>query len=222
MKKQLTNRSLDNPYAFLLQCVNLLVGSRAMLAISTIRLPPGLAKAGHWVFLTNLSLFITVAYNVLTIVTYASRSTKLFELHRYLHLIATVLELTVSTVYWPLRLWFLHLIAAKGVGIPMSLDLSIHAMPALTLLLDFYLFLPNWNISKRNALALVTTLAYSYWFWLYIKMDETSIYPYPFLNVSTGKRAVIFVVVALVAFTHFLIHRLIHSRLVKAKKIRKD
>ena len=78
-------------------------------------------------------------------------------------------------------------------------DLSFHLFPPLFLSVDFLLLSPPWTITARNAMALSTTLAFGYWFWVEQCYKHNGYYPYPlFDQVSLAGRIGLFILSATV------------------------
>ncbi|GAV55582.1 hypothetical protein ZYGR_0AV02140 [Zygosaccharomyces rouxii] len=116
--------------------------------------------------------------------------------------LALVLESVVATVYWPLRLFAIGLIlqgAKKRSPIPLHIDISIHLLPILYMLSDYYLsgayerfkigLLPSWGIIAAIG------LAYKSYLNALIDTSTNQKYPYPFLDVSEPYKSIIFVVI---------------------------
>ncbi|GAW06622.1 conserved fungal protein [Lentinula edodes] len=110
---------------------------------------------GHLQYLTIQGLFITCATTLISLLMDLFPSVNALKpLKRILLIIAMPLSITISSIYWPLLLLATQLILQNGSGepsssphapqpllrIPLPMDLSLHAVPALTLLADFLLF----------------------------------------------------------------------------------
>lgn len=127
----------------------------------------------------------------------------LTQINRHVTLpLALVLESVVATVYWPLRIFAIHLIL-QGVKakspIPLSVDVSIHLLPILYLLSDYYISgaSQRFKIPLAPAWAIVASIGLAYKFYLGFLIDPSQgqKYPYPFLDVSEPYKSVIFVIV---------------------------
>ncbi|KAI0035709.1 FAR-17a/AIG1-like protein [Vararia minispora EC-137] len=122
-------------------------------------------------------------------------------LKRGLSLVALPLEFTVSIIYWSLILTAPDLIVpvANSEGEPfsaapipfrldLSVDLALHAVPALTLLLDFLLFDHKFSRIETTyvAPALAAIMAVWYGSWVeYCASHNNGHFPYPFLTFSS-------------------------------------
>lgn len=212
------------------------VGNRAILAINAVslaigfygmyhnilhtELPAHLAKGGHWQFLTNLSLVYSMVVFAVGFVAHLTKSPALFHLKNTIHPIGLALETIVAGIYWPLRLFFLHLLL-KDVSkfkLPLSTDLCIHLMPVVSLLIDYLVFMPKWTIRNETALILVIFLTTGYWALLrrLVDIESGAQYPYAFLDVgSEEKRALVFAVVGAVAFSQFIFMKKVYDWIVK-------
>lgn len=204
------SRTPGNPWIIAVYVVSLISGTWALNYLTTtVVLPPHLAGGGQWQFLTNLSLVFTLIVNFIGLVSHATRSAALFNLKNSLHPVALVLESVVTSVYWPLKLFFLHLLVKdpKAKSIPLFVDICLHLLPVLSLLLDYFLFMPKWTISNKTALTTCVVLTTLYWFWLkkMVDFENGGEYPYAFLNlgneIATG---FVFQIVGLVGYASFL------------------
>lgn len=141
-----------------------------------------------------------------------------------MHPIALALESVVTTVYWPLRLFFLPLLVKDPTRkmIPMHVDVCVHLVPVVFLLADYLVFMPRWEVTTLNAFGACSILTTAYWWWLkhVIDFEKGAEYPYNFLNGdSEAMRIVIFAAVSLVGFSLFLICRAVYAVVeVDAKK----
>jgi hypothetical protein len=68
-------------------------------------------------------------------------------------------------------------------------DLSFHAVPAISLVIDLLLFSPPYTIAFLPALTLSGVIAFGYWFWIEQCYHYNQFYPYPiFEMLSTTQR----------------------------------
>ncbi|SGZ54628.1 CIC11C00000002158 [Sungouiella intermedia] len=187
--------------------------------VSRVDLPPHLAGGGHWQFLTNLSLLFTLVVLFIGVIAHITKSASLFNLKNNLHPIALVLECVVTTVYWPLKLFFLHLLVKDPTRkmIPLVVDLCLHLVPVVSLLVDYIFFMPKWTITNWTALATCLVLTTLYWVLLkqLVDFENGGEYPYMFLNVDNeATRMLIFQVVGLVGFASFLFFKKVYDLVV--------
>lgn len=208
----MTGRVVGNKYALALASVSFIIGSYGLNSVAFNRqwqLPEHLAGAGNWQFLTNLSLAFSLIVFGVGIVAHITRSQRLFKIKNDLHPIGLALESVVASVYWPLRLFFLHLLLKdpSKLELPMKVDLCIHLMPVLSLLIDYFVFMPRWTVGEGQAFGIVCILITAYWFWLHhiIDFENGGEYPYSFLSVpNVYHRIVLFSMIGLSGFGQFL------------------
>lgn len=145
-----------------------------------------------------------------------SSSQTLFRAKNTLSVCTTPLEVLIAVLYWSIRsvsrcvLWSTQssrlywqidksLVFPEWAQLPLMADLSFHLFPPLFLSVDFLLLSPPWTISARNALALSTTLAFGYWFWVEQCYKHNGFYPYPiFEQVDLIGRIGLFILSAVV------------------------
>lgn len=193
----------------------------AFADLDRLVLPPPLAQAGHFQFLTNIALAITTTYFSFSLLCHVYPCHPLLRGKTYLSALALSLNVVVSVVYWSLRLFVPQLIMADPTkdSIPLSLDLRLHLLPFLATAVDYFACMPRWDISYATAYAIFTAAASSYWFWLeyLISPQNGQMYPYPFLNVPQDVRVVIFALVGSIGFAAFCAGKVLHSGDSRAK-----
>lgn len=212
-------RELGNTRAIILQVISLGIGTLGLSYLGKVKLSPGLVDAGHWQFLTNLSLVFLMMIFVLGLISHITRDHTIYRWKNTLHVFCFVVVAMVSLIYWPLRLFFLELLVkdVTKFSTPVVMDLSVHLMPALSLGLDYFLFMPNWTTPASTVFIGCLCITFSYWAWLLylIDFDNGGTFPYMFLNVDSALvRSYIFVVVGLCAFGVFLVMRYLYNRFI--------
>ncbi|KAI0093546.1 FAR-17a/AIG1-like protein [Irpex rosettiformis] len=156
---------------------------------------------GHFQFLTIQGLFAAWATMSLGLLADMVSSQALTKLKRALFMIAMPV-IVISSIYWSLLILFPKLIlrapepgelgpTSSGevpdlIRIPLSLDLSLHAVPGLALILDFYLFEVKYaKMTARIGGAAIAALA-AIWYgsWVEYCASYNKIFPYPFLTTN--------------------------------------
>lgn len=220
------NLRIPTPAYVAFNFFGLAVASWGALEIFGRPLPPQLATAGHWQFLTNLSLVLTCVSVGVNIISTTLGSKFLRGVSTALTASALVAETLVAIIYWTLKLFFVSLIVPANVTpdryIPLSIDLTIHLFPVLFLSIDYYLLRnTGFRIPLLGAVGLVLALTVSYWFVLEALVVPPAHYPYPFLNVDEGERIKIFGVVAMCGVVFYQVYEYLHTvvqRLLFAKE----
>ncbi|KAG8202598.1 hypothetical protein GWM34_02225, partial [Candida africana] len=216
----MSRRVVGNHVILGINAVSIVAGLYGAWRIFLIELSDDLKGAGHYQFLTNLSLIYSLVVFGLGFVAHLTRSKTLYDFKNLLHPIGLALETIVAMVYWPLRLFMLHLLTPdpENFNIPLGLDLCIHLMPVVSLLIDYLVFMPRWTIKSNTVLLLITALSTGYWCLLKYLVDTENggRYPYAFMDMEDdGLRALVFVAVGLVAFLQFHFMRNIYDVVVK-------
>lgn len=215
-----SRRKVGNPVILAIDLVSILIGLYGFYtSVFVIKLPPHLAQAGHGQFLTNLSLVYSLVVFAIGFLAHLTASQTLFKLKNNLHPIGLALETIVAGVYWPLRLFFLHLLTKEPskFNFPLLTDLSVHLMPIVSLLIDYLVFMPKWTIENNTALSFIVAFMVFYWFLLKNLVDTANgaSYPYEFLDVGTDLyRVGVFGVVGMVAFSQFLFMKKVYDVVV--------
>ncbi|ODV97153.1 hypothetical protein PACTADRAFT_1732 [Pachysolen tannophilus NRRL Y-2460] len=209
-------RSLRNNKSLLLSIFSLAVMVPAIISLFSYKLPTVLAKAGRFQFLTNLALICSIIVFIINIIAYITNSKILYQLQNVTHSIALTMEMVVSIVYWPTRILYIDLIAeTRVIQIPLYLDISIHLLPVIFLIIDYYCFMPKWILNYKQSYLICSLLGSAYWVFLHSVIDQsTSRFPYPFLNVPFKNRLIIFIVVVQIAFLCFVIQKQLYNLIV--------
>ena len=92
---------------------------------------------------------------------------------------STPLEILVAMLYWSLRFIDKSLVIPDWAQLPLTADLSFHAIPQILLLVDFLLLSPPWTVSTSNAMGLSSMLALVYWPWVQQCFKHNGFWPYP-------------------------------------------
>lgn len=133
------------------------------------------------------------------------------------------LAVTISSIYWSLLLFSPSLILPAATPtasnhtpalfrIPLSLDLALHAAPALFLLAHFYLLEPKFDRRSISRLSVLVSTIFAVWYsaWVencaayngtcksllayrnYVMVQSSFLVPYPFLQVPFSRRIAIY------------------------------
>ncbi|KAI2482949.1 Far-17a-AIG1 domain containing protein [Pyrenophora tritici-repentis] len=132
----------------------------------------------------------------------AELSDQLFRIKNYLALVAAPIEITISLLYWTLKVIDGNLLVTPDLPLPPVIyDLGFHLVPAVVLTLDYLLLSPPWPSTPMNGsaplitLTISTVIAFTYWIWIEICFSQNGFYPYPiFALLTTNQRIGLFVV----------------------------
>ncbi|KAG6376457.1 FAR-17a/AIG1-like protein [Boletus reticuloceps] len=118
------------------------------------------------------------------------------------------MEFIITSIYWPLLLFLPHLIlpptdvsptAGLAPTLPLQVDLALHAIPLLTVLVDFFVFEPKFPRIYAHTAAPAAIVAFSVWYASFVEYCATlnGTFPYPFLTYSPfAVRVMIYTAVA--------------------------
>lgn len=183
-------------------------------------------RGGHSQFLTIQALIITwFTMLVSMFCDMFPRFQGLKLIKRSFFLIAMPLAVVVTTIYWSLLLFFPSLIlsavpSSPGsasepssspevpalLRLPLRHDLSLHAAPAISLLLDFFLLEKKYGPSAASWGAMITSIMFGTWYSIWVEWCAAANghFPYPFLTVNElPGRIVIYTIVTIIAFISF-------------------
>jgi len=181
---------------------------------------------GHLQFLTIQGLaltWITMAISFFSDILPSFKGVRILK--RYLAIIALPVSMVVSLIYWPLMILFPQLILPPAsdsanapeipsfVRIPLWIDLSLHATPALSILVDFFFFESKYRWKDVQVGAPITTVAFGLGYSLWVEHcgKINGVFPYPFLTKNTFPvRVVIYSGATLLAFGSFIVINSFH------------
>ncbi|KAH8106738.1 FAR-17a/AIG1-like protein [Cristinia sonorae] len=181
-------------------------------------------KGGHFQFLTIQGLLVAFVTMVLSMLADLVPVLSLIKrAKRAVFMIAMPLAVVISTIYWTLLLAFPHLIlrpdmegesepsssskASQFARIPVQMDLALHAVPAISLLLDFFLLERKYTNKQAIYGGFFVAAASGLWYawWVEECAKFNGIFPYPFLTFSPFHiRVVIYSVATAFAYVCFL------------------
>ncbi|AMD19394.1 HBR493Wp [Eremothecium sinecaudum] len=199
---------------------SLVVTSWGLCKSINLELDPSLAKAGPKQFLTNIGAGITIINNVLAILNnWSLLPTEGLEYfsREILFPLALQTETVIAGVYWPLRLFWIHLIMHNikdgKSPIPLPVDLSIHLVPILTLLIEYYgVRKTPFQVSAYVVwiLTFIISILYNFWLKTIIDVENGQVYPYPFLSIPEPQVTFVFVGITTIGCLSFLAYKYSH------------
>ncbi|KAJ5473816.1 FAR-17a/AIG1-like protein [Penicillium sp. IBT 31633x] len=157
------------------------------------------AYGWHFQFLTVIGLSLSTFTFAVALLADITSSRRLFLVKNILSICSAPLEVVISVLYWGLRMIDERLVIPEDIFIPLHADISFHATPSLVMLIDLLLLSPPWTITALPALALSSTIAFGYWFWIEQCFSQNGWYPYPiFEALPTSGRIGLFTLSAVV------------------------
>lgn len=172
-------------------------------------------QAGHKQFLTNISLFICIVQEITTFIScnyFNGKNEKVkFVAEEILLPIALVLETVVTSVYWPLKIFFTELIYQKNPNytdkkrneyLPLHIDMCLHLFPLIGMLINFFYFKKGKFVIKKNTIVLSVCYAFglAYIYWLKMLIPADGKYPYPFLDISEPYKTLVMLAITNIGF----------------------
>jgi len=157
-------------------------------------------KGGHMQFLTIQALMIACLTMVMSLILDLFPSiTVLRQTKRAVFMIAMPMSVVVTSIYWTLLLWFPTLILQADpsktvptsstevpslMRLPLRMDLALHAVPGVSLLLDFIFFERKYGEKEARygatLMAALTGTVYGSLVEYFAKFNGS--FPYPFLT----------------------------------------
>ncbi|KAJ6596782.1 FAR-17a/AIG1-like protein [Mycena vulgaris] len=148
---------------------------------------------GHFQFLTIQGLAVAWLTMVVGLVEDFFPSIKGIRATKRALLIAAMpIATIVSSIYWTLLLTFPHLILrampeeSAPIGIPLRIDLALHAAPCIALLADFMIFERRYGTTVIKYVAPAITLVCTLWYgwWVEHCASKNGTFAYPFLTLN--------------------------------------
>jgi len=128
-------------------------------------------------------LFLATATFFVGLLADLTLSTRLYTLKNILSVGSSPLACLISLLYWGLRAIDVRLVLPDWAPrLALETDLSFHAVPAISLIIDLLLFSPPYGISALPTLALSSFIAISYWFWTEECYRHNGFYAYPIFD----------------------------------------
>jgi len=179
-------------------------------------------KGGYFLFLTNQGLAVAWLYMVISLLYDVFPSiTVVRDIKRTLLIASMSLACVISTIYWTLISFFPHLIMSRTsrdggelINLPMTLDLTLHVSPLITLLIDFFAFERKFSKSYVQRVAPAVAISFAVWYASFVEYCAmfNEIFPYPFLTYSPFPvRVLIYTAAAGIALGYFRIINALHS-----------
>jgi len=194
-------------------------------------------RGGHWGFLTIQGLAFASLTVWIGLVCDLFPGFKVLKISkRYLMMVSMALACTISSIYWGLLLFAPELIVprlATGPGgipkavlpgepssesrlarIPLHLDLALHAVPGISMALDFFLFEKKYTWQQVYGQAPLILVLFLFWYGgltEYLGYLNDGNFPYPFLSLNPFPiRAAIYCGASLLAYICFQLLNTIH------------
>ncbi|KAF9483902.1 hypothetical protein BDN70DRAFT_873302 [Pholiota conissans] len=158
---------------------------------------------GHFQYLTIQGLVLAALSMILGMVSgLFPWVTGLKSAKRYLMVVALPVSVVISLIYWSLLALFPSLIippmnstepstpSSSSTSpplfyLPLTVDLSLHAVPAISLTLDFFFFERKYTKKEVHVIAPIAAAGFALWYGSWVeycgKMNNGS-FPYPFLT----------------------------------------
>ncbi|KAF9453243.1 hypothetical protein P691DRAFT_801584 [Macrolepiota fuliginosa MF-IS2] len=154
---------------------------------------------GFWQYLTIQGIYLAGLTMVLSLLLDVFPSVNALKIVKRSLLILTLpLNAIISLIYWPLILLLPSVILQKATQLPgdspsdatlfylpLEMDLALHAVPATSLALDFFLFERKYSRHATRFLAPLLSLAYTAWYGWWVERcgaKNNGMFPYPFLT----------------------------------------
>uniref|UniRef100_A0A060TGS5 ARAD1D33066p n=1 Tax=Blastobotrys adeninivorans TaxID=409370 RepID=A0A060TGS5_BLAAD len=173
--------------------------------------PISQSYGSHFQFVTILGLTFTGIAQLFGLFGVLSGIRSFRNIKAYMDLIAAPLEVLISVGYWGIVAYDRKLLMDPEIAPipPLMFDIFLHALPAVSEIIDVLVFAPRWTKSYE-VLPLFFAVAGGYWSWVHLTFEKNGFFPYPlFAIVDTPGRAGIFTFATLfVSVVYGLLKRL--------------
>ncbi|WWC69613.1 uncharacterized protein I206_103556 [Kwoniella pini CBS 10737] len=170
----------------------------------------GTQYGGHFQYLTILGLFGTIITMFLSgVCDYLPAIQSLKTIKRVFLLFAMPVELVISSIYWSIILFAPELMLPPNpelssssepsaeakdplFRIPLLMDLSMHALPAVALAIDFFFLEKKFKPPASNigSFVLAATFGTGYSLWVEHCASINGSFPYPFLTIMNFQQRI--------------------------------
>ncbi|KAK1071118.1 hypothetical protein LTR74_003499 [Friedmanniomyces endolithicus] len=138
----------------------------------------------HLQYLTIIGLSLAAVTFAVGLLADLTMSSRLFAVKNLLSVASAPMECLISMLYWGLRAIDPKLVLPSWQPpLPVSVDLSFHAVPALALVADLLFFSPPYTVAFLPAFGLSSCIAFGYWLWIERCYHYNRFYPYPLFTV---------------------------------------
>ncbi|KAF8311304.1 hypothetical protein DL93DRAFT_2157349 [Clavulina sp. PMI_390] len=176
-------------------------------------------KGGHWQFLTVQALVTAIiTFGLSLTADLLPKNKGVVRAKRLTTMVSLPIASAVSSIYWSLIFFAPDLIlppakpspgqSASPINlawIPLHVDLIVHLMPAVFLVLDFYLLENKFGSEDVGKWAPAMLMVFALWYsgWVeYLNLFNHR-FPYPFLDVAPQFRASIYLGALLLGYMSF-------------------
>ncbi|KAI0636804.1 FAR-17a/AIG1-like protein [Trametes polyzona] len=185
-------------------------------------------KGGHFQFLTIQGLALAWMTMVLSLAGDFIPSRFLRNAKRIGLMLALPLSIVISTIYWNLLLFMPHMIimsdpeattptssdrVPEPARLPLSVDLALHAAPAVSMFIDFYFFERRYSksVSRWGSIVLAALAGSWYSWWVEHCASYNGFFPYPFLTENPFNiRVLIYAAATAFAAVSFMVLNALH------------
>ncbi|KAI0709429.1 FAR-17a/AIG1-like protein [Earliella scabrosa] len=192
------------PFPFLLHTTAASVMTYGYLHLPDMvaNIPMAQMRGGHFQFLTIQGLCVAWITMLLSVGCDLIPASKILRNAKRAFLMSALpLAIVISVIYWTLLLAFPHLILPEDPNateptsssavpepqrLPLHTDLALHAVPAISLIIDFYTLERKYskNVSRYGSLLLAAIVGTWYACWVEYCASYNGFFPYPFLTHS--------------------------------------
>ncbi|KAF2405493.1 hypothetical protein EJ06DRAFT_526007 [Trichodelitschia bisporula] len=153
----------------------------------------------HMQYLTIIGLSISTASFTCGLLADVTLSPRLFAWKNILSVASAPLEVLISLLYWGLRAIDPKLVVPEWAPpLDIIVDWCFHVAPAVALTADMLFFSPPSTVAALPVIALSSTIAFGYWFWIELCFSYNGFYPYPIFELlDPPSRIVLFATSAL-------------------------
>ena len=159
---------------------------------------------GHLQFVTILTLFASLLRQITCFLYSISGIRSLNALQSWLGILTTPIEVIVTMLYWPLKIYKNGLVKDNrfGLVIDPELDRMCHLYPAIfEFITSTALCTRKWPRGNIIPFLVFSAVSGGYWLWFETTFKHNGFYPYPLLAIlDTQKKAILIGCCTIVAF----------------------
>ncbi|EPY49449.1 fungal protein [Schizosaccharomyces cryophilus OY26] len=163
--------------------------------------------------LTMLSLAGTLLTMVVSLLADITNLKVFYKIKPAFLYVVCPLESIVTVLYWSIVMYDRSLLIPKTrpVQLPLNFDLSVHLMPTIYCLIDYFCFSTPFQLSFKLSIVMYLTVAFSYMWWVEKCYEVNKFYAYPILAILRPiEKGVLYGTACVLSLLSYIVLKAVH------------